>query len=126
MCLGESIYSGPCCFVLTKDQNQRYPTCWSVSDGNDASTVDIWNPIRSIYLLANEENVRLIARKVIAFRLFFFYYIRFGQIFKNKIYHRECSSMYQIRNSGDHFLIIHLNVKVQIGCPFSPMIYIMK
>ncbi len=72
MCLGESIYSGPCCFVLTKDQNQRYPTCWSVSDGNDASTVDIWNPIRSIYLLANEENVRLIWRNVIAFRLFFF------------------------------------------------------
>lgn len=56
--VGDSIYSGPCCFVLTKDDNQRYPTCWSVADGNNASTLDTWNPIRSIYLLANEENVR--------------------------------------------------------------------
>lgn len=55
--LGTSIYSGPTCFVLTKEDNQRNPTCWSVSDGRDASTMDTWNPIRSIYLLANEENV---------------------------------------------------------------------
>lgn len=53
-----SIYSGPCAFVLTKDDGQVYPTCWSVADGQDASTIDTWNPIRSIYLLANEENVR--------------------------------------------------------------------
>ncbi len=57
--IGVSVYSGPCCFVLTKEDHQRVPTCWSVSDGYDASTIDIWNPIRSIYLLANEENVRL-------------------------------------------------------------------
>ncbi len=61
-CIGVSIYSGPCCFVLTNDNNQHYPTCWSVSDGQDASTRDTWNPIRNIYLLANEENVRLFKR----------------------------------------------------------------
>jgi len=55
---GLSIYSGQCCFVLTKEDGQYYPTCWSVSDGHDALTKDTWNPIRSIYLLANEENVR--------------------------------------------------------------------
>ena len=55
--LGVSIYSGPCCFVLTKDATKRFPTCWSVVDGQDASTLDTWNPIRSIYLLANEDNV---------------------------------------------------------------------
>lgn len=58
--LGVSIYSGPCCFVLTKDTDtQQYATCWSVADGQDASTLDTWNPIRSIYLLANEDNVSL-------------------------------------------------------------------
>ncbi|CAF4464452.1 unnamed protein product [Rotaria sp. Silwood2] len=55
--IGVSIYSGPCCFVLTKEDGQRYPTCWSVADGRDASTIDTWNPIRSIYLLANQENI---------------------------------------------------------------------
>ncbi|CAF0923544.1 unnamed protein product [Adineta steineri] len=55
--MGVSIYSGPCCFVLTKDDTQRFPTCWSISDGQDASTLDTWNPIQSIYLLANQENV---------------------------------------------------------------------
>ena len=55
--IGVSIYSGPCCFVLTKDAAKRFPTCWSVVDGQDASTLDTWNPIRSIYLLANEDNV---------------------------------------------------------------------
>ncbi|CAF1037854.1 unnamed protein product [Rotaria sordida] len=55
--IGVSIYSGPCCFVLTKNDGQRYPTCWSVADGRDALTIDTWNPIRSIYLLANRENV---------------------------------------------------------------------
>ncbi len=58
ICIGVSIYSGPCCFVLTQEDNQRSPTCWSVFDGQEASTSDTWNPIRSIYLLANEENVR--------------------------------------------------------------------
>ncbi|CAF0723059.1 unnamed protein product [Adineta ricciae] len=55
--MGVSIYSGPCCFVLTKEDTQRFPTCWSVADGHDAATIDTWNPIRSIYLLANEENI---------------------------------------------------------------------
>ncbi len=63
--IGVSIYSGPCCFVLTKEDTQRYPTCWSVADGQDASTFDTWNPIRSIYLLANEENVRLSEKRKI-------------------------------------------------------------
>ncbi|CAF2985980.1 unnamed protein product [Rotaria sp. Silwood2] len=45
--IGVSIYSGPCCFVLTKEDGQRYPTCWSVADGRDASTIDTWNPIRT-------------------------------------------------------------------------------
>jgi hypothetical protein len=47
---------------LTKDDGQRDPTCWSVADGNDALATDTWNPIRSIYLLANEENVRFISK----------------------------------------------------------------
>jgi hypothetical protein len=55
--IGVSIYSGPCSFVLTKDDDKSNPICWSVSDANDATTQDIWNPIRNIYLLANEENV---------------------------------------------------------------------
>ncbi|CAF0892399.1 unnamed protein product [Rotaria sp. Silwood1] len=55
--MGVSIYSGPCCFVLTKEPGQRYAICWSVADGRDASTIDTWNPIRSIYLLANQENI---------------------------------------------------------------------
>ena len=68
--LGVSIYSGPCCFVLTKDDGQNYPTCWSVADGQDASTIDTWNPIRSIYLLANEENVRSILKNSMVFIYF--------------------------------------------------------
>ncbi|CAF3271321.1 unnamed protein product [Rotaria socialis] len=55
--LGISIYSGPVWFVLTKEDSQRYPTCWNVSDGQNTSTIETWNPIRSIYLLANEENI---------------------------------------------------------------------
>lgn len=55
--LGVSIYSGPCWFVLTITDGERYPTCWSVADGHDASTMDNWNPIRSIYMLISEDNV---------------------------------------------------------------------
>lgn len=88
--LGESIYSGPCAFVLTKDDGQVYPICWSVADGQDASTIDTWNPIRSIYVLANEENVRQRSNETIRR---FSILTRFGEIFKSKIYHQECNLM---------------------------------
>ncbi|CAF1152394.1 unnamed protein product [Didymodactylos carnosus] len=55
--LGKSIYSGPCCFVLTQEGDRKF-SCWSVSDGVGVSTRDTWNQIQNIYLLANEENVR--------------------------------------------------------------------
>lgn len=88
--LGESIYSGPCAFVLTKDDGQVYPTCWSVADGQDASTIDTWNPIRKIYVLANEENVSDSSNERTRR---FFLCTRFGRISKNKIYPQECYSM---------------------------------
>lgn len=61
---GVSIYSGSCCFVLTKNQGEQRATCWSVSDGQSASTSEPWNPFKSIYMLANRENVsRIYLRK---------------------------------------------------------------
>ena len=39
------------------NDGEAHPKCWFVSDGCDASTMDNWNPIRSIYMLANEDNV---------------------------------------------------------------------